>query len=109
MINQPRTAFNSIHARALLDAIYALPDPDLNIAISIRQLLIDHDDLCPDIDHTMRDIIRSTIMHLDPDSLARARLDESLCPLHAIDYAICFDDDDDECALIRDIFPSHDT
>jgi hypothetical protein len=35
--------------------------------------------------------------------------DFSLCPLHFIDYAICFDDDDDACAAIRACFPSHDT
>jgi hypothetical protein len=34
----------------------------------------------------------------------------SLCPLHAIDFAICFDDDDADCAPIRLIFPNtHDT
>jgi len=42
--------------------------------------------------------------------LARLRLEYSLCPIHAIDFAICFDDDDAECAQIRSIFPDeHDT
>lgn len=36
-------------------------------------------------------------------------LSHSLCPLHLIDYAICFDDIDPECAQIRIIHPSHDT
>lgn len=36
-------------------------------------------------------------------------LDDSLCPMHHCDYAICFDDDDEECALIREYFPDHDT
>lgn len=35
--------------------------------------------------------------------------DFSLCPLHMIDYAICFDDDTDDCRMIRACFPSHDT
>jgi hypothetical protein len=33
----------------------------------------------------------------------------SLCPLHLCDYAICFDDEDPECAQIREIHPGHDT
>lgn len=36
-------------------------------------------------------------------------LDHSLCPMHHTDYAICFDDRDDECASIRAYFPMHDT
>lgn len=47
--------------------------------------------------------------NLDRETLTALRLDYSLCPLHATDYAICFDDDDDECATIRAIHPSHDT
>jgi hypothetical protein len=41
--------------------------------------------------------------------LSMMRLDFSLCPMHAIDYAICFDDDDADCATIRNYFPDHDT
>lgn len=33
----------------------------------------------------------------------------SVCPMHHCDYCACFDDDDPECALIREYFPSHDT
>jgi hypothetical protein len=36
-------------------------------------------------------------------------LADSLCPMHFIDYAICFDDETPECAAIRSIHPSHDT
>jgi hypothetical protein len=36
-------------------------------------------------------------------------LAHSLCPLHRIDYAICFDDEAPECAPIRAIHPDHDT
>jgi hypothetical protein len=43
------------------------------------------------------------------DALSAMRLDFSLCPMHSCDYAICFDDDDSECAAIRACFPSHDT
>lgn len=45
----------------------------------------------------------------DRDAISQLALEHSLCPLHFIDYAICFDDDDAECATIRMIFPSHDT
>jgi hypothetical protein len=45
---------------------------------------------------------------------ARHRLSDlllsySLCPMHHTDYAICFDDENPECATIRAYFPSHDT
>jgi hypothetical protein len=33
----------------------------------------------------------------------------SLCPMHLVDYAICFDDNDVECIAIRECFPDHDT
>ena len=33
----------------------------------------------------------------------------SLCPMHLLDYAICFDDEDPECAIIRKYFPVHDS
>ncbi len=43
------------------------------------------------------------------EHLTEAALATSLCPLHLIDYAICFDDDDLECDQIRAIHPNHDT
>jgi hypothetical protein len=34
----------------------------------------------------------------------------SLCPIHFVDWAICFDDEDPECEQVRTIFPNnHDT
>jgi hypothetical protein len=36
-------------------------------------------------------------------------LDFSLCPVHFRDYAICFDDEDEECAQVRAVHPCHDT
>ena len=49
------------------------------------------------------------LMLLNRDAISQLRLSDSLCPLHACDYAICFDDDDAECAAIRSCFPNHDT
>lgn len=43
------------------------------------------------------------------ETLTDIALSLSLCPLHLIDYAICFDDDDADCAAIRMIHPSHDS
>lgn len=45
----------------------------------------------------------------DRERLTAERLAWSICPLHGRDYAICFDDEDDECAAIRIIHPGHDT
>ena len=53
------------------------------------------------------DAIRISPYHMHELSLMR--LEFSLCPLHHCDYAICFDDDDPECATIRTLFPNHDT
>lgn len=53
--------------------------------------------------------IAALIKTLDRESLTALALSLSLCPLHLIDYAICFDDDDDACRAIRIIHPSHDT
>lgn len=44
------------------------------------------------------------------DKTARTQLTElclslELCPLHRVDYAICFDDDDEECRAIRLVHP----
>ena len=41
--------------------------------------------------------------------LSMLALDHSLCPMHMIDYAICFDDADPDCSQIRAYFPAHDT
>jgi hypothetical protein len=49
------------------------------------------------------------IQKLDREELTELALSMSLCPLHLCDYAICFDDEDPECAQIREIHPGHDT
>lgn len=44
------------------------------------------------------------------DEISHWAIDMSLCPMHFCDWCSCFDDDDEECAQIRAIFPhSHDT
>jgi hypothetical protein len=62
-----------------------------------------------DLDELMGLVAR---LHEDPitgrEWLTQAALDASLCPLHWRDYAICFDDDDPECAAIRIIHPGRD-
>jgi hypothetical protein len=67
-------------------------------------------DLSSDCPELLRDLLTALMMHPHSTELTTAMLlDNSLCPMHAIDYAICFDDDDPECAAIRAIHPSHDT
>jgi len=43
------------------------------------------------------------------EALTETALSLSLCPLHLIDYAICFDDQTPECEAIRQVHPTHDT
>lgn len=106
------------------DAINALIDDDDAIDFATRSLLIADASLDDAIDDAMRyddrfrsidrirtalTLINALIDAADAESLTRMRLDRSICPMHAIDYAICFDDDDDACAAIRAIHPDHDT
>lgn len=103
---------------ARLDALLA-DDPDSDRYFDARMLLIDDADADTresDATDEIRDIIRAIRANAelpyhdaDRDALSRLLLDFSLCPLHEIDYAICFDDDEDACRTIRALFPSHDT
>ena len=77
-----------------------------------RDLLIDRTDIdlasdCPEL---LRDLLTALIdAPFSTEYLTAYSLDNSLCPMHNIDYAACFDDDDPDCAAIRAIHPSHDT
>jgi hypothetical protein len=109
-----------------LTRIAMLPDDDCDIHIALRSLLIDPTtdldelrDECPAaLPHI--DAIARHIAELDAECAQPYRsdaitarslllLDYSLCPLHRIDYAACFDDLEPDCAQIRALFPSHDT
>lgn len=102
MIINHRNAMTAINSMLALDNDYS------DLSITLRALLIDDDatDL-PAADFAP--LLLAAIRELDTHSLSMLRLDFSLCPLHAIDYAICFDDDDPDCAAIRAAFPNHDT
>jgi hypothetical protein len=67
-----------------------------------RNMLIDTDD-----PKTLAPLINAKCD--DTESITEIALSLSLCPLHRIDYAICFDDNDAECAQIRLIHPNHDS
>jgi hypothetical protein len=88
-----------------------LIDPDIDPNAADYSLLPDNPYATDDATITrLRDAI--TILDADPyarEELTALLLSQSLCPLHRIDYAICFDDEDPECAAIRTIHPSHDT
>lgn len=44
------------------------------------------------------------------DEYSEFAMGMSLCPLHFLDWAICFDDENPECSQIREVFPvGHDT
>lgn len=78
----------------------------------LRDLLIDRTDidLASDCAELLRDLL--TTLADSPyytHELSMLCLDYSLCPMHNIDYAICFDDLDPDCAAIRACFPHHDT
>lgn len=45
----------------------------------------------------------------DREFVTELALRLSLCPHHLHDYAICFDDSNPECAMIRHIHPGHDS
>lgn len=50
------------------------------------------------------------ISSLGRDELSKLAMDYSLCPMHFVDWAICFDDEDPGCNQIRQVFPhGHDT
>lgn len=83
------------------------------IIIFIMMLYDDIDELMHN-DQYSRDIINAFIPIFDminqpESSMIQYRsilcLENSICPIHRCDYAICFDDDDDECAQLRAAFP----
>jgi hypothetical protein len=90
-----------------LDRLHALYDPESDPEgdryLEVRNAMIDPED--PDVGDEVRDLV----VALDRETLSVFALELSLCPLHLIDYAACFDDEDPECAAIRHCFPSHDT
>lgn len=93
-----------------------LIDDDLNADLRNMLIALDRDDddeiLASCDSPATRDLadMLETLHAMRTADLARLRLAYSLCPIHAIDFAICFDDDDPDCAQIRSIFPDeHDT
>jgi hypothetical protein len=122
-------AFDAIERLSRCDCTETLPRTRSclhdHFTTAIRDLLIDidfeptHDDdptldaimTPPDHIYAFARALLNTINDApyQTQQLSMLRLDYSLCPMHAIDYAICFDDDDAECAQIRACFPDHDT
>lgn len=97
--------------RALFDDDPTAADDN---AFALRSLLINPDDDLTDIYTPRAAAIErprflAMIDALTTDTRSLLMLALSLCPLHACDYAICFDDADPECESLRACFPSHDT
>lgn len=84
---------------------------------ALRALIIDESELPHPTDALpayMIDMLRTLLIIASNDpynrhELSMIKLQLSICPMHRIDYAICFDDDDPECATLRYYFPDHDS
>lgn len=54
--------------------------------------------------------LRNAQWNLGRDHLTELAMSQSLCPIHFVDWAICFDDQPEDCSQVRAIFPNgHDT
>lgn len=53
--------------------------------------------------------VAELLTNLDRESLTELALSLSVCPIHLVDYAICFDDQPTDCSQVRLIHPGHDT
>lgn len=53
--------------------------------------------------------LRSAPYKMGREEVTNLALEDSLCPIHFVDYAICFDDANTECNQVREIHPNHDT
>lgn len=70
---------------------------------AIRTLLIDaRDDLSPFCDETTACQLKFLIALCDDDDIRELCEMTELCTMHHIDLAICIDDNDTECAHLRD-------
>lgn len=113
MTNELITALDDDAARYALREMLLATDPT---ALAYNDDDLDLDDSEPDaadaLDHANRLHDAYCALLSTPrerDTLTDIALSLSLCPMHLCDYAICFDDDDADCAPIRLIHPSHDT
>lgn len=104
----------------MLDEFDALVGDDERARFALRNLVIARGDPLGDDDRggcpaDVFDALAEKVRALGVDPYARDLLSElamglSLCPLHFVDWAICFDDQDPECGQIRAVFPyGHDT
>lgn len=69
----------------------------------------DHESLEEAMARQREKLIDGVTYGLEGSALTELRLNYSLCPVHAWDYAICFDDENPECAQVRAIHPEHDS
>lgn len=116
MINDARNmliaAIDDDDASHALREMLIATDPDTICSYNDDDIDFDDDLLETMIEHANRLHDAYQLILAEPDNrdiLTEIALALSLCPLHLCDYAICFDDENDECATIRLIHPSHDT
>lgn len=103
MTNSPIAPITPNDALARIDALLA--DDSLDAFLTIIDCITESADNSP-LAHEIDSLL--TIMRTDHSAFSAFLLSLSICPIHETDYAICFDDDDDECAQLRNAFPSHD-
>ncbi len=96
-----------MHATDAINAINAMlaNDEEGDISNDFRDFLI----MGNEAESPVSDEWIEWVDSLNTEDLTELRLSLSLCPLHASDYAICFDDENPECAQIRIIHPSYDS
>lgn len=102
-------------AEATLDSYLVDDDFDSDIRVMLCDMLDEGFDLTTfllacDSDRHL-DLIRcyerlKLAARVDRGEFSRLRMRYSLCPLHGIDWAICFNDQDEECRAIRVCFPN---
>ncbi len=112
--NMSWVEFEQVSGRERADLVSARSATLRNMLISWPDVNLrsDTDDDCPEDDARriaeLLDRVWESEFHRD--QLSELAMELSLCPLHFIDWAICFDDANPECSQIREIFPySHDT
>lgn len=95
----------------LRDLLIEFRDPDFDIA----RFLMDADsDRLTDLRRAHAVLVALAAEHPELpgfypgiDDLSKLAMEHSLCPIHFIDWAICFDDELEDCAQVRAIFPNH--
>ena len=103
----PTQAYLELQDRLKEAAENEAADGDSDLYNDIRDSVIFQSN--PLAENEMQAWAAERVLKLEREELTELSLSMSLCPMHFRDYAICFDDEDPECEVIRLIHPAHDT